>query len=355
MSHFGDRSTPDFIRLAVATTLQLIDLTTPSVFPSHGISLHAKEPQGIHATVLTHTLSSSQSKSLSTRFSRLSTLLSSSLLGTVIMYTPTFLPPVSSSAPDHDPFGDPQDVDPVRVPETPLQAPALPKQSFNPTLVAAAQSLPPILSALGIGGVRFLKGIIPVLAEWLAQSFPVVAAEACVPNDNEETSPHEAEETHGSDSFTTGVTLHIASLSSLSVLFRTCTPRIRGWSTTIVDAIGRCWVGCLDIESQRRDNTVSKDSLCLLKKQLKETAVQLAEVYPGVIKVCPSVIVLIYLIFMFLLNGSHLLSFNLNCSVVLFLYQCFHCLFTHKFVSQNEYAILLAFDEALFEGLVGGI
>jgi hypothetical protein len=330
LSHLGDQSTPDFIRLAVATTLQLIDLTTPSVFPSHSISLHGKEPQGVPAAVLTHTLSSLQSKLLSTRFSRLSTLLSSSLLGTVIMYTSTFPPPVLSSAPDPDPFGDPEevDVDPVRVPETPLQVPTPQKQSFNPTLVAAAQSLPPILSALGIGGVRFLKGIIPVLAEWLALPFPIVTAEVgCVPNDNEETSPHNAEGTHDSDSSTTGVTLHIASLSSLSVLFRTCTPRIGGWSTTIVDAIGRCWVGCLDLESHRRDNTISKDSVCLLRKQLKETAVQLAEVYPGVIKVCPSVIVLIFLIFMFLLNGSHLLSFNLDYSLVLFLYSCFHCPF----------------------------
>ena len=231
------------------------------------------------------------------------------------MYTPTFLPPVSSSAPDPDPFADPEhvDIDLVRVPEAPLQASALQKQSFSPTLVAAAQSLPSVLSALGIGGVRFLKGIIPVLVEWLALPLPVVATEARCPDDNEETSPHDAEGIHyGSELSTAGVTLHVASLSSLSVLFHTCAPRIGGWSTTIVDAIGRCWVGCLDTESWRRDNTVSKDSLYFLKKQLKETAVQLAEVYPGVIEVCPSVIVLIFLIVMFLLDGSHLLSFNLN-------------------------------------------
>lgn len=71
-----------------------------------------------------------------------------------------------------------------------------------------------------------------------------------------------------------------------------------GWSTTIVDALGRGWVGCLDIESQR-DYTVSKSSLSVLKKQLKETAAQLAEVYPGVTKVCPSVTGLIFNIFLF--------------------------------------------------------
>ncbi|KAF8556292.1 hypothetical protein OG21DRAFT_1506737 [Imleria badia] len=307
LSHLRDQSTPDLIRLAVTISLQLIDLTTPSAFPSHGILLHNNEPQGTPATALTHTLSSSQSKSLSTRFSRLSILLSSSLLGTIIMYTPTFLPPaVSSSAPDPDPFADPEhvDVDPLYVPATPLQGLT---RSFNPTLVAAAQSLPSVLSALGIGCARFLKGIVPVLAEWLALPLPVVPPETgCVPDDNEETSSREAEGTnHGSGSFTADVTLHIASLSSLSVLFHTCNPRIGGWSTTIVDAIGRCWIGCLDFESQRRGNIVSKDSLCVLKKQLKETVVQLARVHPNIIK--------------------------------------------------NEYAILLAFNKGLFEGLVEGI
>ncbi|KAI9572392.1 hypothetical protein HD554DRAFT_2168017 [Boletus coccyginus] len=287
LSHLGDQSTPDFVRLAVTTTLQLIDLTTPSASPSHAIPLHDNEPQGIPAAVLTHTLSS-QSKSLSARFSRLSTLLSSSLLGTVIMYTPTFLPPVSSSAPDPDPFAGPghMDIDPARVPETPLRAPMPQKQNFNPTLVAAAQSLPPVLSALGAGGVRFLKGTIPVLAEWLALPLPVVATEAgCASDDNEEASPHGVERSHhGSEASTTDVTLHLAALSSLSVLFRTCTPRIGGWSTTIVDAIGQCWVGCLDWENQRRDDPLLKDSLYVLKKQLRETAVQLAGIYPGVIK-----------------------------------------------------------------------
>ncbi|KAH0839568.1 hypothetical protein J3R83DRAFT_457 [Lanmaoa asiatica] len=307
LSHLGDQSMPDFIRLAVMTTLQLIDLTSPSAFPSHGISLHENELQGIPAGALTHTLSSSQVKSLSTRFSRLSTLLSSSLLGTVIMYTPTFLPPVSFSAPDPDPFADSDhvDINPVHVTETPLQALTPQRGSFNPTLVAAAQNLAPVLSALGIGGVRFLKGIIPVLAEWLGLALPVVVADAGSVLDVNEESSYDAESSshHGSESSTADIALHLASLSSLSVLFRTCAPRMGGWSTTIVDALGRCWVGCLDIE--RRGNTVLKDNLCVLKKQLKETAVQLAEVYPNVI--------------------------------------------------ENDYAILLASDRALFEGLVGGI
>ncbi|KAF8121310.1 hypothetical protein EV363DRAFT_1458028 [Boletus edulis] len=285
LSHLGDQSTPDFIRLAVRTTLQLIDLTTPSVFPSHGISLHDNEPQGTPDPVLSRTLSASQSKSLSTRFSRLSILLSSSLLGTVIMYTPPFLPPVSSLAPDPDPFGDPEHVDLDPAYATPLQGPTPQKQSVNPTLIAAAQSLPPVLSALGIGGARFLKGVVPVLAEWLGLPLPIVAFEAgCGSNDSGDASHNAQRACYGSKSSTVDVTLHVASLSSLSVLFHTCTSRMGGWSMTIVDAIGRCWVGCLDIESGRRDYIVSEESLAILKIQLKETAVQLARIYPGVAK-----------------------------------------------------------------------
>ena len=148
-----------------------------------------------------------------------------------------------------------------------------------------------------------MKGTIPVLAEWLSLPLPIVAAEASyIPKDDKATSSHASEETypyHGSESFTADATLHLASLSSLSVLFHTCTPRIGGWSTTIIDAIGRCWVGCLDLESERRDDTFEKDSLHILKKQLKEAAVQLGKTYPGIIKVCPFVVALIFLTFMF--------------------------------------------------------
>lgn len=199
------------------------------------------------------------------------------------MYTPIFLPLASSSGPDPDPFADPEhaDIDPVHV----LELPSVQTPQINPTLVAAAQSLPPVLSALGISGARFLKGVIPVLSEWLGLPIPVVAVETGNVDGGVFQCDAEHSFHHDSKTSTADVKLHCASLSSMSVLFRTCAPRIGGWSTMIVNALGRCWVGCLDIESHREDNIVLKDSLCILKQQLTETAGQLAGVHPAVAKV----------------------------------------------------------------------
>ncbi|KAG9317102.1 hypothetical protein JVU11DRAFT_1290 [Chiua virens] len=307
LSHLGDKSTPDLIRSAVTTTLQLIDLTTPSMYPTYGFPLHDHEVQGTPATMLTHILSASQSKSLSIRFSRLSTLLSSSLLGTVIMYTPAFLPP-TPSGPDSDPFTDPEheDTDSNSIPEFTSHVSTRHRRSLNPTLVAVAQSLPHVLTALGIGGARFLKGVIPVLAEWLGMPLLVVPTETGSISE-EDASPYDTgmPSSHDSEALVVDVTLHLASLSSLSVLLHTCSPRIGGWSTTIVDALGRCWVGCLDVEKETRCHTILKDSVCVLKQQLKETVIQLS-------KACSDVI-------------------------------------------ENEYSLLLAFNKTVFEELVGKI
>ncbi|KIK79998.1 hypothetical protein PAXRUDRAFT_833799 [Paxillus rubicundulus Ve08.2h10] len=291
LNHLRDPLTPELIHIAVPTTLQLIDLANPSLFP-HVISFHAQshsnEPG--QATELIHTLSPVHSKSLSTRFTRLSTLLSA-LLGTVIMYTPILLPPSPAPGPGPDPFADPEHVDTNSEKVADTQPPT--KQPVNPTLVAAAQTLPAVLSALDIGGSRFLKGIIPVLAEWLALPIfsvtSVASAIGRMPSVGASVA-HVAESTGQFEEDTRPsapeLALYFASLSSISVLFCTCTPRIGRWATTLVDALGRCWVGCLDAEGQSGDKRVLKDSLCLLKERLRETAVQLAELYPNVVEVC---------------------------------------------------------------------
>ena len=131
---------------------------------------------------------------------------------------------------------------------------------------------------------------------------------------------------HDSKAFTVDVALHLASLSSLSVLFRTCPPRMEGWSTTIINALGRCWVGCLDIESQCGDSVTSKDSLCVLKKQLRETAALLAHVNPGITKVCLSLVTLVLEIFLCsFLDSSHLFS----CCIFVLLFSLINHLQVH--------------------------
>ncbi|KAF9242912.1 hypothetical protein BU15DRAFT_72567 [Melanogaster broomeanus] len=305
LNHLRDPSTPELIRLAVPTTLQLIDLTTPSLFPSQYISTQCTQPhtqRSTQATALSHVLSPSQSKSLSTRFTRLVALFSTSLLGTVIMYTPTLDLPEPAPGPDPDPFADPEHVDtnPEQFPAT--QPPR--KQPINPTLIAAAQILPSVLSALGIGGARFLKAIIPVLTEWLALPISTAASISSVVESvpAETSAPRVVESTPSTcQPDDPELALYFASLSSLSILFCTCTPRMGRWATTVVDALGRCWVGCLDAEGQ----SIPKDSLRLLKERLREMALQLAGLYPNVV--------------------------------------------------ENEYARLLAFDDTLFGGLVGGV
>ncbi|KIJ70362.1 hypothetical protein HYDPIDRAFT_105071 [Hydnomerulius pinastri MD-312] len=301
LNHLRDPSTPELIRMAVPATLQLIDLTTPSVLSS---TLHPHRiPAQATPTALAHTLTPSQSKSLSTRFTRLSTLLSSSLIGTVITYTPTLLPPDPAPAQNPDPFSDP-DHEASDPPDPSPHTSSAQEQPLNPTLIAASQVLPPVLSALGIGGARFLKGILPILVGWLA--LPILSLRHSPSNDPY---AYNSTDAHFKQVPDGPLALHLSALSSLTVLLETCAPRIGRWATTIVDALGRCWVGCTDVEGKNGLEAVGDEiyagGLGLLKRRLREMAVRLGEV-------CPSVV-------------------------------------------ENEYVHLLAFDSVLFGGLVGGI
>ena len=144
LNDLRDDSTPELIRAVVPTALQFIDLTTPSQFPC---------PPSI---------SPSLNNALSSRFTRLSTLLSSSILGTVIMYTPAILPPDPVPAPNT--FADPEHAES----DSESITLNLMQTTPHPTLVAAADVLPLVIAALGIGAARFLKGIVPVVTGWLA-------------------------------------------------------------------------------------------------------------------------------------------------------------------------------------------
>lgn len=299
LNHLRDPSTPELIRATVPTTLQLIDLTTPSLFPNASSSPPSTDDiRGTSSKDLSLALSPSLQRSLATRFNRLSTLLSSSILGTVILYTPTVVP--SEPAPIVDPFSDREHVasdsesgpcatQPVQGAQSSINAP-------HPTLVAAAYVLPPVISALGVGATRFLKGVVPVVVGWLALPISTTAS----PHSAIDLSERGREPSQSQETVDGPFALHLAALHVVSVLIGTCPLRIGRWATTITDGLARCWVNCVDAMT-----TNTAPQLGVLQGRLQEVAVELACAYPYVIR--------------------------------------------------NEFAKLLAFDRMLFDGLVGGI
>ncbi|KAI6004225.1 hypothetical protein EDD15DRAFT_2360528 [Pisolithus albus] len=300
LNHLRDPSTPELIRATVPTTLQLIDLTTPSLFPNPSSPLPSTDDtRGASSKDLSLSLSPSLHRSLATRFDRLSTLLSSSILGTVILYTPTAVP--SEPAPIVDPFSDQDhvasDSESEPCPTQPVQGAQSSINAPHPTLVAAAYVLPPVISALGVGATRFLKGVVPVVVGWLALSIPTTASPDSTVDDLSERGrdPGRSQETVEGP-----FALHLAALHVVSVLIGTCPSRIGRWATTITDGLARCWVNCVDAMT-----TNTAPQLGVLQGRLQEVAVELASAYPYVIR--------------------------------------------------NEFSKLLAFDRMLFDGLVGAI
>lgn len=305
LNHLRDPSTPELIRMVVPTTLQLIDLTTPSPFPNPSpFPLSTDGTKGASSTDLSLSLSPSLQKSLTTRFNRLSTLLSSSILGTVILYTPTVVP--SEPAPTLDPFSDPEHVasDSGSEPFTirPVQEAKPSTHVPHPTLVAASHVLPPVVSALGVGAARFLKGIVPVVVGWLALpiSTPGSSHSTIIPTPVD---PSEGEKKTGQAQVNINepLALHLAALHVVNVLIDTCPSRIARWSTTITDGLARCWVGCVDAVS----TDTAPPRLEVLRGRLQEVAVELATACPRVVR--------------------------------------------------NEFTQLLEVDQTLFDGLVGSI
>ncbi|KAF8963411.1 hypothetical protein BDZ97DRAFT_1919843 [Flammula alnicola] len=122
---------------------------------------------------------------------------------------------------------------------------------------ATFDALPPLLRALDIGSVRFLKALIPQLAHTLIPR-PLVEPER---------------------------KLQLSALRVIETLVEVCSPRINSWKETILDAIGRCWVDLIDRE--RSDGNASFDELQMkakVKKQLQAICVKLAEVCPSVVQ-----------------------------------------------------------------------
>jgi len=49
--------------------------------------------------------------------------------------------------------------------------------------------------------------------------------------------------------------LQLSALRVFAIILETCGPRIDGWKDTILDAVGRCWVGIADAEMHgEKDN-----------------------------------------------------------------------------------------------------
>ncbi|KAG0700062.1 hypothetical protein DFH29DRAFT_808042 [Suillus ampliporus] len=208
-NHLRDPLTPDLIRTAVPTTLELIDLTTP---PS---------PAPLPPTAALSSPDRNMIKSASsrvnpvTRYEHLSTLLGSCLIGTVFLYA----------------YADPE------------------------AILAATDMLPPVLTHIGIGAVRWLKALIPQLTHVLLPS--------AVPSP---TPPHDVD-----------LRLKVSSLRALCTCIETCAPRMYLWKCNIIDAIGRAWAGAMDIEHA--------SSLALeYKALLRMTCVKLAEACPSIIQ-----------------------------------------------------------------------
>ena len=64
--------------------------------------------------------------------------------------------------------------------------------------------------------------------------------------------------------------MQLSALCVLGVLLEVCKPRMDAWKETILDAVGRCWVGLIDEErkgikpSSFPGNATSARYLCLL-------------------------------------------------------------------------------------------
>jgi len=80
----------------------------------------------------------------------------------------------------------------------------------------------------------------------------------------------------------------LAALDVLATLLNVCAARMDSWKGTILDGIGRCWVGIIDDEAKERieqsqdvEKVKEREDV---KKALRGFCVELAQVCPSVIK-----------------------------------------------------------------------
>ncbi|KAH9479561.1 hypothetical protein JR316_0008156 [Psilocybe cubensis] len=111
---------------------------------------------------------------------------------------------------------------------------------------ATFEALPFLLKELGIGSIRFMKPLIPQLTHTLIPR-PLVEPDT---------------------------TMQLSAIKVLYTLLDVCEPRIEPWKETILNAIGRCWVGLMDQERGAPNTEV--------KKGLQMLCMKMAEICPSV-------------------------------------------------------------------------
>ncbi|KAJ3753415.1 hypothetical protein EV360DRAFT_53504 [Lentinula raphanica] len=116
---------------------------------------------------------------------------------------------------------------------------------------ASTDSLPPLLSALGLGCSRYLKALIPQLIH------PLISVPLASP-------PFE---------------LQVSSLRALTVVISECHYRMSHWKGTILDGIGHCWVNLADTQSNAEARQED------LKTHLRSSCQALAKACPSIIEV----------------------------------------------------------------------
>ncbi|KAF8909392.1 hypothetical protein CPB84DRAFT_1766025 [Gymnopilus junonius] len=133
----------------------------------------------------------------------------------------------------------------------------------KPEVVKATfDALPPLLSALSIGCVRFFKALIPQLTH-------VLIPQPTIDSDRK---------------------IQLSAIRVLDTLLDVGRPRVEFWKETILDAVGRCWVGLIDESTSMQVNGTSRSSLEAftlkgdVKEGLQSLCIRLAEVCPSVIE-----------------------------------------------------------------------
>ncbi|CCM03990.1 uncharacterized protein FIBRA_06146 [Fibroporia radiculosa] len=115
---------------------------------------------------------------------------------------------------------------------------------------ASVDVLPMAVQALGIGSVRYLKGIVPQLI------YPLTPAPENVATKQ----------------------LQFSSLRALAVVIRECAPRMHKWKGVILEGVLKCWVSLIDVGTSDKETLQLKDALKGIASSLLKACPSMAQV-----------------------------------------------------------------------------